>query len=62
MPKSGGELALHLRGELVGDPAVVIRSVASLESASEGDLVYAESEKFLPQALAPPTNGARTAP
>ena len=56
MPKSAGELALYLKGELVGDPSVVIRSVASLESASEGDLVYADSEKLLPQALASPAS------
>jgi UDP-3-O-[3-hydroxymyristoyl] glucosamine N-acyltransferase len=56
MPKTAGELALYLKGELVGDPSVVIRSVASLDSASEGDLVYADSEKTLPQALASPAS------
>jgi len=56
MAKSAGELALYLKGELVGDPSVVIRSVASLEGASEGDLVYADSEKLLPLALASPAS------
>ena len=56
MPKTAGELALYLQGELVGDPSVAIRSVASLDSASEGDLVYADSEKTLPQALASPAS------
>ena len=56
MAKSAGELALYLKGELVGDPSVVIRSVASLESASEGDLIYAESDKILAQALASPAS------
>ncbi len=56
MPKTAGELALYLKGELVGDPSVVIRGVASLESASEGDLIYAESEKVLPRALASPAS------
>jgi UDP-3-O-[3-hydroxymyristoyl] glucosamine N-acyltransferase len=56
MPKTAGELALYLKGELVGDPSVVIRSVASLESASEGDLIYADSDKLLPQALASPAS------
>jgi UDP-3-O-[3-hydroxymyristoyl] glucosamine N-acyltransferase len=56
MPKTAGELAHYLKGELVGDPSVVIRSVASLESASEGDLIYADSDRALPQALASPAS------
>ncbi len=56
MTKTAGELASYLKAELVGDPSVVIRSVASLESASPGDLVYVDSEKRLAEALASPAS------
>lgn len=56
MPMTAGELAAHLGGELVGDPQANVRSIASLSSAQAGDLVYIESEKLLPEALASPAS------
>ena len=56
MTKTAGELAAYLKAELVGDPTVVIRSVASVESAGPGDLIYVESEKRLAEALASPAS------
>ncbi len=56
MTKTAGELASYLKAELSGDPSVVIRSVASLESAGPGDLVYVDSEKRLAEALASPAS------
>jgi len=52
MPMTAGELAAQLGGELVGDAQANLRGVASLENADPGDLVYIESEKHLPRALA----------
>ena len=56
MTKTAGELAAYLKAELVGDPTVVIRSVASVESAGPGDLIYVESEKRLAEALSSPAS------
>lgn len=56
MPMTAGELAAYLGGELVGDPQANVRSIASLASARPGDLVYIESEKRLPDALASPAS------
>lgn len=52
MPMTAGELAAALDAHLVGDPSASIRNVASVESAKPGDLIYAESDKRLPEALA----------
>ncbi|MBI2956944.1 MAG: UDP-3-O-(3-hydroxymyristoyl)glucosamine N-acyltransferase [Acidobacteria bacterium] len=52
MAKTAGELAAYLEGELMGDPSVTIRGVASPARAEAGDLVYVESEKWLPEAVA----------
>ncbi|MEE9235748.1 MAG: UDP-3-O-(3-hydroxymyristoyl)glucosamine N-acyltransferase [Candidatus Acidoferrales bacterium] len=52
MPMTAADLAAALGGELVGDPQANIRGVASIESAKPGDLVYVESERLLPTALA----------
>lgn len=56
MPMTAGELATFLGGELVGDAKANIRSVASIAGAKPGDLVYVESEKLLPEALASPAS------
>lgn len=56
MPMTAGELATFLGGELVGDAKANLRSVASIAGAKPGDLVYVESEKLLPEALASPAS------
>lgn len=56
MPMTAGELAAYLGGELVGDAKANVRGVASLANAKPGDLVYVESEKHLPAALASPAS------
>lgn len=56
MPKTAAELAAYLGGELVGDAKANIRGVASLDSVKPGDLVYVESDKHLPEALASPAS------
>jgi len=52
MQKSAGEIAAYVGGEVVGDPQTFITGLASLESVRSGELVYAETEKHLAQALA----------
>jgi len=56
MPMTAAELAAYLGGELVGDAKANLRSVASLAGAKPGDVVYVESEKHLPAALASPAS------
>jgi len=56
MPMTAAELAAHLGGELVGDARANLRGVASLAGAKPGDVVYIESEKHLPAALASPAS------
>ncbi|MBI4466451.1 MAG: UDP-3-O-(3-hydroxymyristoyl)glucosamine N-acyltransferase [Acidobacteria bacterium] len=56
MPKTAGELAAYVGGELVGDARANIRGVASAENAKPGDLIYIESDKLLPAALASPAS------
>lgn len=41
-----GELVSRLGGELVGDPAVVVRQIAALDKAEEGDLAFLVSPKY----------------
>jgi UDP-3-O-[3-hydroxymyristoyl] glucosamine N-acyltransferase len=54
--ESGGrtvaELAALVGGRAHGDEGRVVRGVASIESAGEGDLVFVEDEKFMAAALA----------
>ena len=45
------ELAASLNGTAVGGPGVPITGVASIDSADVGDLVFAESPRFLQSAL-----------
>jgi len=44
--KTVSELARHVGGRVVGDGSTVIRSVAGLNSAEDGDIAYVEDEKF----------------
>jgi UDP-3-O-[3-hydroxymyristoyl] glucosamine N-acyltransferase len=44
--KTVKELAALVGGEIAGDGAVKILSIASLDTASEGDIAYVEDEKF----------------
>ena len=46
------ELAAIVGGRVVGDGGVVVRSVASIEQAHEGDVVFVEDSKMLEQARA----------
>jgi UDP-3-O-[3-hydroxymyristoyl] glucosamine N-acyltransferase len=45
--KSVAELAAHVAGRVLGDGSVRIRRVASLESASEGEIAFIEERKLL---------------
>ncbi len=47
-----GELAAHIGGRVVGDPAVVVTGVASLELATDRDIAYVEHESRFPEASA----------
>jgi len=40
------ELATHVGGHVVGDSSVLIKRVAGLDSAGEGEIAYVEDEKF----------------
>ena len=51
MPRSLDEIAKLVQGRVLGNGNVVLSGVASLQSASDGDLVFIEDEKDLPQAL-----------
>ena len=44
-----GDLAARLGGELIGDPAIVVRRVATLESAGEGDLAFLSNPRYAAQ-------------
>jgi len=65
------ELASRVSGDVLGNPEVVVSSVASLESAGPGDIVYVESAKYagalsstkasaaiLPEGIEPPAGMA----
>lgn len=41
-----GELALYLKGELVGDPSICITGVAGIEEARAGDLTFLANPKY----------------
>src|SRR5437660_4912420 len=43
---TASELAARISARVVGDGRAAIRSVASLETASEGEIAYVEDEKF----------------
>lgn len=48
--KRVSELAAHVGGRVFGDGDTVIRRVASLETAGEGEIAYVEDEKFFESA------------
>jgi UDP-3-O-[3-hydroxymyristoyl] glucosamine N-acyltransferase len=50
--KTVSELASRVGGRVCGDGDAIIRQVASLDSAGEGDIAYVEDEKFFPAANA----------
>ncbi len=50
--KSVSELSEHVSGRVTGDGGVMIRHVASLDSAGEGDIAYVEDDKFFDAANA----------
>ena len=41
-----GEIAEHVGGRVIGDPAVVIRAAATLENAREGDISFLVNRKY----------------
>ena len=51
MARSLREVAEHLKAHLVGDPTYAVSGVASIESASQHDIVFVEEEKNLAAAL-----------
>ena len=52
IPRALGELAAHCGAQLIGDATVLICGIASIESAKNGDIVFADSEHKLSAALA----------
>lgn len=46
LPTSLGELATRVEGEVLGDPTVKIRGVASIEEAGPGDLTFLGHPKY----------------
>lgn len=48
--KKVSALSRHVDGRVSGDGDVLIRRVASLDTAGEGDIAYVEEEKFFPAA------------
>lgn len=51
-PRTVGELAAFLGGEVVGDPGTAIRGAAAIEEAGPGDVTFALDERFLARAEA----------
>ncbi len=41
-----GEIALHIQGELVGDPSIKITGIAGIEEAKAGDLTFLANPKY----------------
>ncbi|MGA7221201.1 MAG: UDP-3-O-(3-hydroxymyristoyl)glucosamine N-acyltransferase [Candidatus Sulfotelmatobacter sp.] len=52
MKRSAAEIAAELQARLLGDGDFELSGVASIESATKGDLVFVEDEKYLLRALA----------
>jgi UDP-3-O-[3-hydroxymyristoyl] glucosamine N-acyltransferase len=48
--KTVAELAAHVGGQVIGDDKILIKSVASLESAVEGEIAFVEDLKLLEDA------------
>ncbi len=50
MPFSAAEVANHLQGKVIGDPATTLNGFAPAERAQAGDLTFAENESFFAKA------------
>jgi len=50
MPFTAAEIAQHLAGEVVGDPALVLHRFAPADRAQPGDLTFAENENYFARA------------
>ena len=50
MPLSAAEIARHLGGEVIGDPALVLKGFAPADRAQPGDLTFAENESYFTRA------------
>src|SRR5437764_9342743 len=46
MPFTTAEIARHLGGEVIGDPAMVLKGFAPADRAQAGDLTFAENETY----------------
>lgn len=46
MPLTAAQIAAHLQGEVVGDPAVVLTGFAPAKAAKAGDLTFAENAEY----------------
>ncbi len=57
---TAGELARHLQGDIVGDPAAPLHGVADAATARPGDLVYAAESEYLAKAEASPATAILT--
>jgi UDP-3-O-[3-hydroxymyristoyl] glucosamine N-acyltransferase len=50
MPFTAAEIAKHLGGEVIGDPALVLKGFAPADRAQPGDLTFAENENYFGRA------------
>ncbi len=50
MPLTAAEIAKHLGGEVIGDPALVLKGFAPADRAQTGDLTFAENESYFTRA------------
>jgi UDP-3-O-[3-hydroxymyristoyl] glucosamine N-acyltransferase len=50
MPFTTEEIARHVGGQVVGDPAAILKHFATIESARVGDLTFAENDEFFARA------------
>ena len=50
MPLTAAEIAQHLGGEVLGDPAAVLKGFAPADRAQPGDLTFAENESYFARA------------
>jgi len=51
-----GELAAVVKGRVYGDPQMVIRGIASIDKAQNGDITFAESMRFFDDAVQSPAS------
>jgi UDP-3-O-[3-hydroxymyristoyl] glucosamine N-acyltransferase len=50
MPFTAAQIAKHLAGEVIGDPALVLKGFAPADRAQPGDLTFAENESYFARA------------